>query len=175
MATYVVWGIFVGVAALLGVVGYHFSVRTVRWVAVIVASVLTLAITAYGLRHTGPTPTNLGSSFALGADEVSAVIFRPLGLGNAVPPGRVGWAVIISLLVLGYRTLEAWALHWQAPQLDGSKLGEGQPSIKPDGAAGESADGLTDGQRHDLLAAEVRFRLAAMEVRSPAILPGGSR
>ena len=32
MATYVVWGIFVGVAALLGFVGYHFSVRTVRWV-----------------------------------------------------------------------------------------------------------------------------------------------
>ena len=38
-----------------------------------------------------------------------------------------------------------------------------------------SADGLTDGQRHELLAAEVGFRLAAMEVRAPAILPGGSR
>jgi hypothetical protein len=175
MATYVVWGIFVGVAALLGFVGYHFSVRTVRWVGVIVAFALTLAVTAYGLRHTAPAPSNLASSFALGADEVSAALFSPLGLGNAVPPGRVGWAVIISLLVLGYRTLEASALHWQAPQLDASKLGEGQPSIKPDGAAGQSVDGLTDGQRHDLLAAEVRFRLAAMEVRAPAVLPGGSR
>jgi len=90
-------------------------------------------------------------------------------------PGRAGWVVIVVLLVLGYRALEAWALHWQAPQLDTSKLGRGQPSIAPDGGAGASADGLTDGQRHDLLAAEVEFRLAAMEVRAPAILPGGSR
>ena len=176
MATYVVWVVFVVVAALLGLVGYHFSVRTVRWFTVIVAFGLALAITAYGLARSGPAPANLESSFAHGADAVGDAFFYPLGLGNPVSgPGRAGWVVIVILLVLGYRELEAWALHWQAPQLDTSKLSDGQPSIKPDGAAGESADGLTDGQRHRLMAAEVGFRLAAMEVRAPAILPGGSR
>ena len=126
--------------------------------------------------RSGPGSSNLESSFARGADAVGDAFFHPLGLGNPVSgPGRAGWVVIVILLVLGYRELEAWALHWQAPQLDTSKLGDGQPSIKPDGPAGESADGLTDGQRHQLLAAEVGFRLAAMEVRAPAILPGGSR
>jgi hypothetical protein len=176
MATYVVWVIFVVVAALLGFVGYHFGVRTVRWFTAVTALGLALAITAYGLAQSGTGPSNLESSFARGADAVGDAFFYPLGLGNPVSgPGRAGWVVIIILLVLGYRELEAWALHWQAPQLDTSKLGDGQPSIKPDGPAGASADGLTDGQRHELLAAEVGFRLAAMEVRAPAILPGGSR
>ena len=79
------------------------------------------------------------------------------------------------MVVLGYRELEAWSLHWQAPQLDTSKLAEGQPNIKPFGVAVHLVDGLTDGQRHQQLAAALRFRLAAMEVRAPAILPGGSR
>jgi hypothetical protein len=169
MAAYLIWGIFVGVAALLGFVGHHFSVRTLRWVASVLAVALVLAVTAYGFRQTAPAPADLQGAFAVGADRVAAVLFRPLGRGNSVPPGRAGWVVIAALVVLGYRALEAWALHWQAPQLDTSKLGDGQPSIKGD------EDGLTDGQRHDLLAAEVRFRLAAMEVRAPAILPGGSR
>ncbi|HTW05560.1 MAG TPA: hypothetical protein VMF87_35070 [Streptosporangiaceae bacterium] len=176
MATYVVWVIFAVVAVLLGLVGYHFSVRTVRWFTAIVAFALALAITAYGLMQSSPASSNLESSFARGADAVGDAFFHPLGLGNPVSgPGRAGWVVIVILLVLGYRELEAWALHWQAPELDTSKLGDGQPSIKPDGPAGKSADGLTDGQRHQLMAAEVGFRLAAMEVRAPAILPGGSR
>src|ERR1700728_763989 len=176
MATYVVWVIFVVVAALLGFTGYHFGVRTVRWFAGIAALGLALAVTAYGLRQPSPTPPNLESAFALGADAVGDAFFRPLGLGSpAAGPGRAGWVVIVILLVLGYRALEAWALRWQAPRLDTSKLADGQPSIKPAGPAGKSVDGLTDGQRHDLLAAEVSFRLAAMEVRAPAILPGGSR
>jgi len=176
MATYVVWVIFAVVAVLLGFVGYHFGVRTVRWLTGITALGLALAITAYGLTRSGPASSNLESSFARGADAVGDAFFHPLGLGNPVSgPGRAGWVVIVILLVLGYRELEAWSLHWQAPQLDTSKLGDGQPSIKPHGPAGKSADGLTDGQRHQLLAAEVGFRLAAMEVRAPAILPGGSR
>jgi hypothetical protein len=176
MATSVDWAIFVVVAVLLGFVGCHFGVRTVRWFTGVVAFGLALAITAHGLALSGSASPDLENSFARGADAVGDAFFHPLGLGNPVSgPGRAGWVVIIIALVLGYRELEAWALHWQAPQLDTSKLGDGQPSIKPDGPAGTSADGLTDGQRHELLAAEVGFRLAAMEVRAPAILPGGSR
>ena len=176
MDTMVVWLVFVVVAALLGFVGYHFSLRTLRGVTGGVALVLTLVVTAYGLRHTAAATANFESAFALGADKVASALFHPLQLGHRVPgPGRAGWIVIAVLVVLGYRELEAWSLHWQAPQLDTSKLAEGQPSIKPYGVAVHLVDGLTDGQRHDQLAAALRFRLAAMEVRAPAILPGGSR
>jgi hypothetical protein len=176
MTTGAAWGVFVGVGALLGFVGYHFGVRTLRWAAGVVALGLALAITADGLRHTAPKPFILESAFAHGADTAGAAFFSPLGLGNPLfGLGRVGWVVIVILLVLGYRTLEAWALHWQAPQLDVSQVSEGQPSLKPYGVPGGLVDGLTDGQRHAQLAAEVKFRLAAMEVRAPAILPGGSR
>jgi hypothetical protein len=34
---------------------------------------------------------------------------------------------------------------------------------------------VADGQRHDWLAAELKFRLAAVQVHSPPILPGGRR
>ena len=70
MATYVVWVIFVVVAALLGFVGHHFSLRRVRWFTAIVAFGLALAITAYGLTLSGPASSNLESSFARGADAV---------------------------------------------------------------------------------------------------------
>jgi hypothetical protein len=176
METLVAWVIFVVVAVLLGVVGYHFGLRTLRAVTAVIALALALVVTGYGLRHTTGATANFETAFALGADKVASALFHPLRLGYRVPgPGQAGWIVIAALLVLGYRELEAWSLHWQAPQLDTSKLAEGQPDIKPYGVAVQLVDGLTDGQRHQQLAAALRFRLAAMEVRAPAILPGGSR
>jgi hypothetical protein len=181
MTTWVVWVVFAGVALALGFTGYHFSVRTVRVVAAVATLALVVAVTAYGLRHPDAAPSNLADAFMRGADGIASAFFTPLRTGHGVPgPGRNGWIVICVLIVLGYRELEAWALHWQAPMLDTSQLDEAQPSRKPGGTApGGAADGLTrwltDGQRHDPLAAELKFRLDAIQVRSPSILPGGSR
>jgi len=176
MTSWVAWAVLLVVAALLGFVGYHFSVRTLRITAAGVVVALVVLITGYGLAHPARAPADLASSFTRGADELSAALFRVLRLGHQVPaPGRVGWLVIAVAIVIGYRMLEAWALHWQAPVLDTSKLGDGQPDIKLDAESGGGADEITGGRRHAQLAAELRFRLAAMEVRAPSILPGGSR
>jgi hypothetical protein len=78
------------------------------------------------------------------------------------------------LLVIGYRELEAWTLRGQARSLDTSALA-GDRQDTQDDAPGDGKDGVSDEQRHDRLAAELKFRLPAVEVRSPAILPGGSR
>lgn len=75
------------------------------------------------------------------------------------------------LLVLGYRALEAWALRRQAPSLDVSELA----SDRQDDAASAGKNVQTGKQWHDWLVAELKFRLPAVEVRTPAILPGGSR
>jgi hypothetical protein len=166
MTSWVAWAVLLVAAALLGFIGYHFSVRTLRIAAAGVAVALVVFITGYGLAHPARAPADLASSFTRGADELGAAVFRVLRLGHPVPaPGRAGWLVIAVALVIGYRMLEAWAQHWQAPVLDTSKLS----------GPGGRADGDAGGQRHAQLAAELRFRLAAMEVRAPSILPGGSR
>jgi hypothetical protein len=173
MTSWVTWGLFVVVAVALGVVASYFSVRTVRLFTAATAIVLVVAVTEYGLTQPAKppqAPQDLQTAFARGADTIAAALFHPVWMGRDVPaPGRVGWIVLAVLLLIGYRLLEARAVKRQAPVIDTSQLDQGQPSIEGDQA------GATDGQRHDQLAAELKFRLAAMEVRSPAILPGGSR
>jgi hypothetical protein len=187
---WVVWGAFIFVAILLGFVGRHFTVRTLRYVTAVTAAVLVVLVTQYGLTHPAnpaKAPSDLANSFTQGADGLSAAFFHPLLLvlpGRQVPaaaPGRIGWLVIAVLLVIGYRVLEAWAVRREAPVLDTSTLADGQPN----GAAGKTAAGKTaagktkdrviDRRRHDQLVARLKFLLSAVEVRAPAILPGGSR
>src|SRR5262249_29559440 len=97
---------------------------------------------------------------------------HPLRLGNQVPaPGRIGWVDIAALVVIGYRMLESWARRREAPVLDMSTLGGSQQ----EGASSKTGDSVMDGQLYDQLVARLKFQLSAVEVRSPAILPGGSR
>jgi len=176
MTSWVVWAVAAVVAALIVFTGTHFSVRTLRAVTVVIVLVLLVAITAYGQTPPGGrVPSDLETAFAFGADRLSGAFFYPLWVlwsGHKAPaPGRLGWSVIAVVLLVGYRQAEAWAMRRQAPVLDTSRLSEGQPSI----GTARPGGGLSGGQRHDWLAAELKFRLAAVEVRSPPILPGGSR
>jgi hypothetical protein len=169
MNSWLVWIVFVAAAAMLGAVGWHFSLHTLRWVAFIATLAAAVYLTVYGLTHPAQKPGNLSDAFARGADTLSTALIRPLSLGHDVPvPGRIGWLVIVVLLVLGYRVLEAWALRHQAPCLDVSAL----TSDRQDDTGTEAQTGR---QLHDWLVSELKFRLPAVEVRSPAILPGGSR
>ena len=184
MTSWVVWAVAVAVAALIGFTATHFSVRTLRYVTAVIVIALLVAVTAYGQTPPGgQAPTSLEDAFAFGADRLAGAFFRPLwrlwSSGHGPAPGRLGWSVIAVTLLLGYRQAEKWALRRQAPQLDTSQLTDGQPSIAGDGDdAGDGSaggGGPTAGQRHDWLAAEVKFRLAAVDVYSPPILPGGTR
>jgi hypothetical protein len=174
MTSWVVWAVLLIVAVLLGVVGTWFTVRTLRWFSAITAAAAVIAITRYGYGLTHPPSSNLVNAFNSGVDGVMEALLRVLWLGRSVPPpGPVGRGVLAFLILLGYRALEAWALRHQAAQLDTSVVGDGQSSIQPAGTPG--AGSLTDGQRHERLTDELKFRLSAMEIRAPAILPGGSK
>ena len=172
---WVVWGTFAFVALLLGFVGRHFSVRTLRYVTAVTAVVVIVLVTWFGLTHPADpaqASADLANSFRQGANELGAAFFHPLRLGSQVPaPGRFGWIVIAVLVVIGYRMLEAWARRREAPVLDTSSLGDGQR----DGTSRKEGDSAKDGRLYDEFAARLRFQLSAMEVRTPAILPGGSR
>jgi hypothetical protein len=181
MTSWVVWAVTLAVGGLIGFTATHFSVRTLRYVTAGTVIVLLVVVTAYGQATSGgKAPPDLETAFAFSADRLAGAWFRPLWAlwspGHAPAPGRLGWSVIAVALLLGYRQAEKWALRRQAPQLDTSKLTDGQPSIAGDGwAEGGSYGGPTAGQRHDWLAAELRFRLAAVDVYAPSILPGGTR
>jgi hypothetical protein len=176
MSSVLVWIMFVIGAAMLGFVGYHFTVRTLRIVTAAFVVTAVVLVTRYGVIHSSRAPADLASPFTRGADELVAAFTRPLLPGHHIPaPGRVGWLVIIAVLVIMYRELEVWAMHCQPPAVDMSSLGGGQPHAGKSGPPERPGIIMTDGQRHDLLVAELRFRLPAMEVQAPAILPGGSQ
>ena len=169
----VVWGIFAVLAVLLCFVGRHFSLRTLRFVAAVTSVALVVIVTRYGL--TQAASSDLANSFRQGANELSSAFFHPLLLvlpGSTVPaPGRIGWIVIAVLLLIGYRVLEAWAMHRQAPVLDASTLDGSQSND----ASSKTEHAVTDRERYDQLVTQLKFQLSAIEVRAPALLPGGSR
>src|ERR1700733_12267807 len=183
MASSIVWSVFIAVGVGLGTTGACFSLRTVRLVTGVVAVILAITVTQYGLTHPANAASDLVGSFLRGVDAVAAALLRPLG-GDGLPAASVAdrWLIAVGVL-LGYRQLEAWTRRFQAPELDLSAIGHGQPATgAEDAPAAPAGDGraaaarrVTDAQRHAQLAAELRFRLPAMEIRCPALLPGGSR
>jgi hypothetical protein len=180
----IVWSAFIVIAVTLGFIGYWFSLRTLRWCSAVAAVGIVVGITCYGSGHPAHASADLGGSFLRGGDAVIIALLRPLWGSQLAPPlsDASRWIIAVVLL-LGYRGLETWTLHWQAPQLDLSMLGQAQPAMTPENPPGPvsgrraraAADSLAAAQLHDELAAELRFRLPAMEIRSPAILPGGRR
>src|SRR5882762_8128625 len=150
MNSWLVWIVFAAVAAMLVAVGYHFSLRTLRWLAFSITLATTVYLTVYGLTHPAQAPGSLSDAFARGADTLSGALIRPLSLGHRVPvPGRIGWVVIVVLLVLGYRALEAWAQRRQAPCLDMSEL----TSDHNDNGADAGTDAQAIKQLHKALVA----------------------
>src|SRR5579859_2694352 len=180
MTSEAVWAVTAAVALLIGFTATHFGARALRYVTAATAIILLVAVTAYGQTPAdGKASPSLETAFAFGADRLAAAWFRPLWMlwssGHAPAPGRLGWCVIAVVLLLGYRQAEKRALRRQAPLLDTSKLTDGQPSVAGDGTANGTTAGLTAGQRHEWLAAELKFRLAAIDLYAPPILPGGTR
>jgi hypothetical protein len=194
MNSWFVWLAFALVAIVLGLIAYCFSLRVLRVAAVIVALVTAAYLARYGLTHPANAPGSLSGAFTRGTDALIRAFFHltPVPPGHHDPgSGWIGLLVIAVLLVIGYRELEALSQHCHARCLDTSELtraqqtgssGDGkgawtdmQRLAQQTDSSGGGEGALTDGQRHDRLAAELKFWLPAVEVRAPAILPGGSR
>src|SRR5690242_18118943 len=159
MSPWLAWPVFFLVVLGLGLVGYHFCLRTLRAIAAVTALAVAGYLAWYGLTYTGQSGGSLSGGFIAGAGALSKALFRVL-------PGTYGWIAIAVLLVIGYRQLEAWALHNQARSLDTSALTSGRPDYGPGPDAGHGPNAMSDKQRHDRLAAELKFRLPAVQVRS---------
>jgi hypothetical protein len=171
MSSWLVWGVFAIAAVLLGWIGYHFTVRTLRFVTAGFALGVAMLVTRYGVTHPAGAPTDLVNAFTRGMDTLCTAFLQPLLGGQLLAHGGVVWLVIIAVLVFAYRELEVWAMHWQPPAVDMSALGRNRPGRAP---AGPGDDGPDLQREHDQLVAELRFRLPAVEVRAPSVLPGAA-
>ena len=180
MNSWLVWAEFAIAVVFLGWVAYHFTVRTLRFVTVAFVVAEVVFVVRYGVTHSSPTaqaaPVDLVNAFTRGLDTLSGAFFQPLLPGpDVLLPGHVGWLVIIVFLAFAYRELEVWAMRWQPPTVDTSALaGEQAGSKNNSGHARRGDSGPGEQRDHDDLVAQLRFRLPAVEVRAPAILPGGS-
>ena len=174
MNSWFVWIAFGLVAIMLSLMGYFFSLRVLRVAATVVALATAAYLTRYGLTHPAKAPGSLSDAFTRGTDALIRALFHlpPVPPGHHVPgPGPIGWLIIAVLLVIGYRLFEVLSQHCRARCLDTSELDRAQQTDP----SGDGKGALTDVQRHDRVAAELKFWLPAVEVRAPAILPGGSR
>jgi hypothetical protein len=176
----IVWAVLVAVVVTLVLAAFRFSLRTLRASTALIAIAVAVAVTRFGLTHPEYRPADLVDSFLSGVDRVTIAVLYPFWRGKVPAPGVAGRWIIVVALVLGYRLLEGVVLRRQAPELDLSAVGRGSPAGHSPGSAGRSPwhrydAGLAAAERHAELAAELRFRLPTMEVRSPSILPGGSR
>jgi hypothetical protein len=169
------WSVFGIACVLLSFIGYHFAVRTLRFVAALFVLAVVVVVTRYGVAHqSAGAHADLVNSFAQGFDALSKSFFQPLLGGSNPIPGRIGWLVIVGLLAFGYRELEAWAMSRQPPTVDLTALGGNRPDTQNGGAQAEDDKAATDQQRYNEVASQIRFRLPAVAVRAPSILPGGT-
>jgi len=176
----IAWAILIVVAVALGFAGSGFSLRTLRSFTCVIAIVLTIAVTRFGFAHPEYRSTNLVDSLLSGVDQVVIALLHPFWPSKVPAPGVGGRWIIAVAILLGYRQLEGLALRRQAPELDLSAIGDRRPvghiHDRPVGWPSHGHHGgPTAGERNAELAAELRFRLATMEVSSPSILPGGAR
>src|SRR5262245_38581276 len=98
MSPWLAWPVFFLAAFVLGLVGYHFSLRTLR--VITAGAVLAVAgyLTWYGITYTGKSG-GLSGAFGRGADALGIAFFLAI-------PGTYGWIAIAVLIVIGYRQLE---------------------------------------------------------------------
>ena len=156
-------------------VAYQFSRRTYRFTVGVVAAASVLAVTGYGLRLPGKHPTFesglLAGGNALSRDMLGS--FIPAGLRHSLLPGPVGWLLLLVLIGGVLLAFDAVSVRRQQPTVN---VG----SVPPSGGGSDTGDGKAGGgdsqavHSRQVITEELKFRLPAVAVRSPASMPGGS-
>ena len=156
-------------------VAYQFSRRTYRFTVGVVAAASVLAVTGYGLRLPGKHPTFesglLAGGNALSRDMLGS--FIPAGLQHSLLPGPVGWLLLLVLIGGVLLAFDAVSVRRQQPTVN---VG----SVPPSGSGSDTGEGNAGGgdsqavHSRQVITEELKFRLPAVAVRSPASMPGGS-
>lgn len=150
----VVWGGLLAATLVLLVVGWHFTRRTTRIVTVALASLAVVAIAWWGAYDR--TDVAFSDAILAGLQKTASAFFEPFFFGASMPPAAdtTTWTAFLAILVAGYWMLEAWSARSDPPALEVADAAENSPEFS--------------------LVRELRFRLPAVAVRRPALVPGGT-
>jgi hypothetical protein len=175
------WSALAAILLLLWWVAYQFSRRTYRLTVGVVATAGVLAVTGYGLRLSGRHPTFasglLAGGNAIGRDMLGS--FIPAGLRQTLLLGPMGWLLLLligSLLV----TFDTLSTRRQQPTVNVGTVppsgggGDGSTSGGDSSGDGNPSGGRRAALSRQVITEELKFRLPAVAVRSPASMPGGS-
>ncbi len=169
---YADWAGLLLILVVLGLIARGFSRRTFR-IAVLV-TVLAGAIgvswyglaTWYGRAHRGRPP----GSFDAAADRTGGRLEHGM-LGSLLPgghhvlPGIGGWIVLLVLLGAVLAFFDRMCTRREQPRVQVSQTLAAQVMADSDAQEPESQAAVTE---------RLQFRLPAVEVRKPAVMPGGS-
>jgi hypothetical protein len=176
--SYYDWPALAVLLVVLWWVAYQFSRRTYRFTVGVLAAASVLAVTGYGLRLPGKHLTFesglLAGGNALSRDMLGA--FIPAGLQHSLLPGPVGWLLLLVLIGSVLLAFDAVSVRRQQPTVN---VGSVPPSVGGSDTGDGNADGggSSDSQAmhsRRVITEELKFRLPAVAVRSPASMPGGS-
>jgi hypothetical protein len=184
------WPALLVILGLLWWVAYQFSRRTYRLAVGVVAAAGVLAVTGYGLRLPGKHPTFARGLLAGGNAIARDMLgwFIPPGLRHTVLLGPMGWLLLLILIGSVLVAFDTLSTRRQQPTVsvgtvppDGGGSGGGNAGDGDGDAGGSgSASGGSSGgdsravQSRRVITEELKFRLPAVAVRSPASMPGGS-
>jgi hypothetical protein len=157
---YIDWSALFLLLAALGWTAYHFSRRTYR-ITVLVAVMLGLAaLTEYGAAGS-LHPTDFIDALNAGSKDVIETMLNPL-VASAQPvlPGVVGWGILLGLCAGVLVWFDTWSARREEPRVEVAKA----PEAEADNPELNDRRAVTE---------ELRFRLPAVFVRTPATMPGG--
>jgi hypothetical protein len=163
---YIDWLALLAILVVLGLIAYHFSVRTFRIAAFAAIVGGILAVTTYGMTLPAPRPANFAAALQVGGNTLARVMFAPILPGNApqmVNPGLVGWIGLLVVLGGVLIWFDTWCVRRDPPRVD-----------IPNPPMADPRQAQPELEERRKLAEELRFRLPAVEVRRPAAMPGGS-
>jgi hypothetical protein len=177
------WPALAVVLVLLGWVAYQFSRRTYRLAVGVLAAVGVLVVTGYGLRLPGKHPTFesglLAGGNALSRDMLGT--FIPAELRRVLLLGPMGWLLLLILIGSVLTAFDTLSARRQQPTVNVGTVppsGGGSSDTGGNASGGSTRSGGGSSSRdvsaRQAITEELKFRLPAVAVRSPASMPGGS-
>jgi hypothetical protein len=175
---YLEWAGLLVILAVLGWIARGFSRRTFR-IAVLAAVVAcAIGVTTYGLitwsaRH-GRPPGSFDAAADHAGGRLEQGMLRPLLPGDHhVLPGIGGWIVLLILLGTVLAILDRICAHREQPRVQVSQAPAAQVVAGPAGSR-RSQKEAQEPPSQAAVTERLQFRLPAVEVRKPAVMPGGS-
>lgn len=174
---YVGWAALLLIIAVLRWIARGFTRTTFRLAVLLAVAVCAIAITFYGLVQGGGAPSSFKAAFDRGGGDLEQRMLGPLlPDGHHVLPGLPGWIALLVALgaVLAYFDTVCTRREQPRVQVAHTPAISDAPARARTGPVSRDRVGVRVAEGQAAVTERLQFQLPAVEVRKPAIMPGGS-